>query len=88
MLFRSMDAVSRSILGYHVSDNRGTGACILTMRMALRHFKKLPDDFRFIADGYSSYPLAAQWFARENDTPFNFEITQVIGLTNDDPVSE
>ena len=51
-----MDAVSRSILGYQVSDNRGVGPCILAMRMAFKGFKdKLPENFKFIADGYSAY---------------------------------
>jgi len=82
-----MDAAKRSILGYQVSDNRGVGPCILAMRMAFRHFKELPEKFRFIADGYSAYPLAAQQFLREFGEKFRFEITQVIGLTNDDEVS-
>ena len=82
-----MDAAKRSILGYQVSDNRGVGPCILAMRMAFRHFKELPEKFRFIADGYSAYPLAAQQFLREFGEKFKFEITQVIGLTNDDEVS-
>ena len=46
-----MDAAKRSILGYQVSDNRGVGPCIMAMRMAFRHFKELPENFRFIADG-------------------------------------
>lgn len=83
-----MDAISRSILGYQVSDNRSVGPCILAMRMALRHFKKLPEKFRFIADGYSAYPLAAQQFFRKYGEDFRFIITQVIGLTNDDKVSK
>jgi len=83
-----MDAASRSIIGYQVSDNRGVGPCILTMRMALRHFKELPDKFKFIADGYSAYPLAAQQFFREFGDKFKFDITQVIGLTNGDEVSK
>lgn len=83
-----MDAVKRSILGYQISDNRGVGPCILAMRMALRGFKeKLPEGFRFIADGYSAYPLAAQQFFHEFGDSFKFSITQVIGLTNDDAVS-
>ena len=82
-----MDAAKRSIIGYQVSDNRGVGPCILAMRMAFRHFKELPEKFRFIADGYSAYPLAAQQFLREFGERFKFEITQVIGLTNDDAVS-
>ena len=60
-----MDAAKRSIIGYQVSDNRGVGPCILAMRMAFRHLKKLPENFHFIADGYSAYPLAAQQFFRE-----------------------
>lgn len=56
--------------------------------MAFRHFKELPENFRFIADGYSAYPLAAQQFFREFVAKFRFDITQVIGLTNGDAVSK
>ena len=83
-----IDAASRSILGYQVSDNRSVGPCILTMRMAFRKFKELPKNFKFIADGYSAYPLAALQFAQEFGDSFKFNITQVIGLTNDDAVSK
>lgn len=83
-----MDAVSHSVLDYQVSDNRGVGPCILAMRMAFRGFKdKLPDNFKFIADGYSAYLLAAQQFFIKKGNAFKFDITQVIGLTNDDAVS-
>ena len=60
----------------------------MAMRMAFRHFKELPKNFRFIADGYSAYPLAAQQFFHEFGDAFKFCITQVIGLTNDDAVSK
>lgn len=83
-----MDALSRSIIGYRVSDNRSVGPCILAMRQALKYFKKLPKTFRFIADGYSAYPLVAQEFNRKLGDDFAFDITQVIGLTNDDEVSK
>jgi transposase-like protein len=83
-----MDAASRSILGYQVSDTRSVGPCILAMRMAFRHLKKLPENFRFIADGYSAYPLAAQQFFLKYGDAFKFDITQVIGLTNEDAVSK
>jgi len=82
-----MDALSRSIIGYRVSDNRAVGACILAMRMAFNKVKTLPEKFRFIADGYSAYPLAAQQFALREENPLKFEITQVIDLSNDDAVS-
>ncbi|SCP96198.1 DDE-type integrase/transposase/recombinase [Anaerobium acetethylicum] len=83
-----MDAVSRSIIGYRVSDNRGVGPCILAMRMAFRNLKELPENFKFIADGYSAYPLAAQQFFHEFGDKFKFDITQVIGLSNNDEVSK
>lgn len=82
-----MDAAKCSIIGYQTSDNRGVGPCILAMRMAFRHLKELPKNFKFIADGYSAYPLAAMEFAKRFKENFKFEITQVIGLTNDDEVS-
>ena len=40
-----MDAASRSILGYQVSDNRSVGPCILAMRMAFRGIKDSPRSF-------------------------------------------
>ena len=83
-----MDAASRSIIGYQVSDNRSVGPCILAMRMAFHHLTKLPKNFKFIADGYSAYPLAAMEFAKKFKDSFKFSITQVIGLTNDDEVSK
>lgn len=84
-----MDALTRSILGYQVSDNRGVGPCILAMRMAFRNFKdRLPLNFKFIADGYSVYSLAAQQFFIKYGEKFKFDITQVIGLTNHDAVSK
>lgn len=83
-----MDAAKRSITGCQVSDNRGVGPCIPAMRMALRNLKKLPENFRFIADGYSAYPLAAQQFYSEYGDDLKFEVTQVTGLSNGDEVSK
>lgn len=83
-----MDAAKRSIIGYQVSDNRGVGPCILAMRMAFSKLKELPKNFKFIADAYSAYPLAAQQFFHEYGDKFLFEITQVVGLTNINAVSK
>lgn len=83
-----MDAARRSIIGYQISDNRGVGPCIMSMRMAFKHLKELPQNFKFIADGYSAYPLTAQQFFVQSKGKINFNITQVIGLTNDDAVSK
>lgn len=83
-----INAATRSILDYQVSDNRGVGPCILAMRMAFQNLKKLPEKFKFIADGYSAYPLAAMEFAKKFGNDFSFSVTRVIGLTNDDAVSK
>ena len=83
-----MDAAKRSVIGYQISDNRGVGPCIMAMRMAFKHLKELPEKFKFIADGYSAYPLAAQQFFVQSKGKIKFDITQVIGLTNDDEVSK
>lgn len=81
-----MDACKKSILGYQVSNTRAVGPCILTMRMAFEKFKSFPNKaLKFIADGYSAYPLASQQCKLVNG--WNFDVTQVIGLTNDDAVS-
>ncbi|MBC8059272.1 MAG: DDE-type integrase/transposase/recombinase [Clostridiaceae bacterium] len=81
-----MDACKKSILGYQVSDTRAVGPCILAMRMAFEKFKEFPNKaLKFIADGYSAYPLASQQCKLEKG--WDFDVTQVIGLTNDDAVS-
>ena len=67
---------------------RGVGPCIMSMRMAFKHLSELPKNFKFIADGYTAYPLAAQQFFIRSKGKINFDITQVIGLTNDDEVSK
>ena len=82
-----MDTATRAIIGYRISDNRGVGPCIMALRMAFQHLTELPKGFKFIADGYSAYPLAAQQFFRQFGDKFRFEVTQVIGLSNDDAVS-
>lgn len=81
-----MDALKKSVLGYQVSNTRSIGPCILAMRMAFEKFKKFPGlKLNFISDGYSVYNLAKQQFFLNNE---DFNLIQVIGLTNDDPISK
>jgi transposase-like protein len=80
-----MNTVKKSVLEYQVSDTRSSGPCILAMRMAFEKFEKFPQNaIKFIADGFTTYPLAQQEFFRDDK---KFELIQVIGLTNDDEVS-
>lgn len=80
-----MDALKKSILGYQISSTRDVGPCILAMRMAFAKFKEFPGlALKFAADGYTAYKLAQQQFMLQG---MDFNLIQVIGLTNDDPVS-
>jgi transposase-like protein/ssDNA-binding Zn-finger/Zn-ribbon topoisomerase 1 len=80
-----MDAIKKSILGYQISDTRDVGPCILAMRMAFSKYKEFPGKaLKFAADGYTAYKLAQQQFILNG---LDFNLIQVIGLTNDDPVS-
>ena len=80
-----MDAIKKSILGYRSSSSSDTTPCILAMRMAFDKFKKFPGKaLKFVADGYTAYKLAQQQFALHG---MHFDVTQVIGLTNEDDVS-
>lgn len=50
-------------LGYQLSNTRAVCPCILTIQMAFDKFQNFPCKlFKFIADGYSAYPLAKQQF--------------------------
>ena len=81
-----MDALKKSILGYQISNTRDVGPCILAMRMAFSKFKEFPGKaLKFAADGYTAYKLAQQQFMLQG---MDFNLIQVIGLSNDDPVSE
>ncbi|WP_420834485.1 hypothetical protein [Caloranaerobacter azorensis] len=45
----------------------------------------IPDDLNFVVDGNPIYLLVQHFFATHD---INFDVTQVIRLTNDDPVSK
>ena len=82
-----MGTCRNSDLGDRVTVQRATGPCIVAMCMAFDKFKNFPGKaLNFVADGYSAYPLAKQQFELEANKEFT--LTQVIGLTNEDPVSE
>ena len=81
-----MDVIKKSIIGYSVSNTRDLEPCMVALRRAFAHFKKFPGKaLDLIVDGYPIYDLAKQQF-QMND--MDFELTKVIGLTNDDPVTK
>jgi len=83
-VFFFFDAVKKIILSYRVRKNRDYQSAILAINDVLVKFKEIPEKLNLITDGNPVYLLARQWFAQHG---INFDITQVIGLTNDDEVS-
>lgn len=83
-LFFFFDAVKKIILSYPVSPNRDTQSAILAIDEVLLKMKKIPKDLTFVVDGNPIYLLAQHFFAQHD---ISFDVKQVIGLTNEDPVS-
>jgi len=78
------DAVNKIILSSPISKHRDHVVAIKAIHDVLIKFEEIPEDLNLVVDGNPIYLLAQQYFA-QND--FNFDITQVIGLTNEDEVS-
>lgn len=79
------DAAKKIILSYRVSPNRDTPLAIRSINDVLVKLKEIPKSLNFVVDGNPIYLLARLFFAQHN---INFDVTQVIGLTNNDPVSK
>lgn len=83
-LFFFFDAVKKIILSNRVSPNRDTASAIRAINDVLLKMKEIPENLNFVVDGNPIYLLAQHFFAQHD---ISFDVTQVIGLTNDDPVS-
>lgn len=84
-VFFFFDAIKKIILSYPISPNRDTLAAVKALDDVLCKLKSIPDDLTFVVDGNPIYILAKHYFAQHG---IYFDINQVIGLTNDDPVSK
>jgi transposase-like protein/ribosomal protein L37AE/L43A len=84
-IFFFFDAAKKIILSYRVRKNRDYQSAVLAINDVLVKLKQIPEKLNLITDGNPIYLLAQQFFAQYG---INFDVTQVIGLTNDDPVSQ
>jgi len=84
-VFFFFDAVKKIVLSYRVRAKRDWQSAVLAINDVLVKFEEIPDNLNLITDGNPIYLLARQWFAQYG---INFDITQVIGLTNEDEVSK
>lgn len=83
-IFFFFDAVKKIILSYRVSPKRDTLSAIKALDDVLSKLNPIPDQLSFVVDGNPIYILAQHFFAHHG---YPFDVKQVIGLTNDDPVS-
>jgi putative transposase len=84
-IFFFFDAVKKIILSYRVSPNRDTETAVKAIDDVLSKLKNIPEKLNLITDGNPIYLLAQHFFAGHD---INFDVTQVIGLTNEDEVSK
>jgi putative transposase len=84
-VFFIIDTIKKIITSHHVSPNRDTIAAIKAIDDTLSKYKQVPENLNLVFDGNPVYLLAQHFFASHG---IHFDVTQVIGLTNDDPVSE
>ena len=84
-LFFMLDAVKKIVLSYRVSPNRDTLSAIRAMDDVLKKLPSIPEALSLVVDGNPIYLLAQHFFAQHG---IHFDVRQVIGLTNEDPVSE
>jgi len=87
-VFFFFDTVKKIILSYRVQRERDWKSAAIAINDVLLKVKgnsdEIPENINLITDGNPIYLLARHWFAQHD---INFDVTQVIGLTNDDPVS-
>jgi len=84
-IFFFFDSVKKIILSYRVRKNRDYQSAVLAVNDVLVKLKQIPEKLNLITDGNPIYLLAQQFFAGYG---INFDVTQVIGLSNNDPVSQ
>ena len=84
-LFFFFDAVKKIILSYRISPDRDALSAIKALDDTLKKIKNIDEGLTFVVDGNPIYLLAQQFFAQRG---IPFDIKQVIGLTNLDPVSK
>lgn len=85
-VFFYSDSIKRIITFYKIYENRDTKCACESMYNTLFKYKgNLPENFPFITDGNPIY-AAAKIFFSLND--INFNLIQIVGLTNKDETAK
>jgi transposase-like protein len=83
-VFFFFDTAKKIILSYRVRAQRDWQSATLAINDVLVKLRQIPDKLNLITDGNPIYLLAQHFFAQYG---IHFDVTQVVGLSNDDPVS-
>jgi transposase-like protein len=83
-IFFFFDATKKIITSYRVQANRDYISAVYAINDVLVKLGEIPKNFNLITDGNPIYLLAQHFFAGYG---IHFGVKQVVGLTNDDPVS-
>ena len=84
-IFFFFDAAKKIITSYRVQANRDYVSAVYAINDVLVKLRDIPKNLNLITDGNPIYLLAQHFFAGHG---INFDVKQVVGLTNDDPVSK
>jgi len=84
-IFFFFDAAKKIITSYRVQANRDYVSAVYAINDVLVKLGEIPEKLNLITDGNPIYLLAQHFFAGHD---INFDVKQVVGLTNDDPVSK
>ena len=84
-IFFFFDAAKKIITSYRIQANRDYISAVYAINDVLVKLRDIPKNLNLITDGNPIYLLAQHFFARHG---INFDVKQVVGLTNDDPVSK
>ena len=83
-VFFMCDSVNNIITSYRVFDKRDAISAIKAVYSTLAKYDTVPKNLKMITDGNPIYPVAHQYWSGYG---YNFDLIQVIGLKNKDPIS-
>jgi len=83
--FFIFDTIKKIITSYRCFKNRDSLSAIKAVYQSLAKYDEIPEDLKMYTDGNPIYPLAQQYWAEHG---YLFDLIQIIGLKNLDPVSK
>lgn len=84
-IFFFFDAVKKIITSYRVYAKRNTLSALEACYSTLSKYSSIPESLQFITDGNPIYNVAHEYFRQHG---INFDLNQVIGLSNKDETSK